>query len=167
MMKKTKLILIMSLLGVLLVPFAIYVVKEIKHSMNCQEYDPVVELVVNKPVSYDAYGRVTKTVAQVIDERMNSLKGALEIIGWEAAKINGQTFYVQYVFKTNNRELAYAYEVNRAANIVRQIGGDKELMKLYRVSDVSDSSVPIETHAVTKYVGEKGKESEIDLCEMK
>lgn len=71
---------------------------------------------------------------QEIHSRMREMRGSLKIIGWEADRVDDQTFLVKYVFETAGGQRAYHFEVNTLADIVRNIDGDPGLEAKYGIS---------------------------------
>ncbi len=73
------------------------------------------------------------TNEHVINSRLEDLSGSLNIIGWDAQKIDQQTFLVTYKYKLNDKLRGYHFEVNTKADIIRNVHSDTTLKKKYNI----------------------------------
>jgi hypothetical protein len=73
------------------------------------------------------------TTENSIRDALGHKKGTLRIHGWRARKIDDQTYLVGYVYDEgpNSQVNGWLFEVNRTANIVRNVVGDPDLEKKY------------------------------------
>jgi len=68
-------------------------------------------------------------------------KGNLHITGWKAQRIDEQTYLVSYIYKDDTGERGWNFEVNLAAEIVRKVGDDPELLKKYHLTTTPKRNV--------------------------
>jgi|GEM_PF-3851759 len=78
------------------------------------------------------YGQ-TGSAEDVIHRLLRREKGNLRIIGWKAERFDEQRYLVSYSFDRGDGPVAYLFEVNLAAKIVRNIRGNAELEKTYGI----------------------------------
>lgn len=72
-----------------------------------------------------------QTVENLIRDALEQKKGNLQITGWQAQRIDEQTYLVSYGLKDDTGTRAWHFEVNLAEKIVRNINADPELKKKY------------------------------------
>ena len=66
-----------------------------------------------------------------IRTQLSTIKGDLQIIGWQATKYDVDTYLVTYTFMQNYEVHGWPFEVKLSAELVRFVVGDPELEKLY------------------------------------
>jgi hypothetical protein len=76
----------------------------------------------------------TLTNDHQIRAEMSNLKGDIDVIGWQARRIDSDTFLVTYVYALRNDPggfRGWPFEVNVPHEIVRRVLGDRELEQKY------------------------------------
>ena len=66
-------------------------------------------------------------------------KGPLKIFGWEATRIDEETFLVSYSVDRGKGRRGWIFEVNVPAEIVRNVSGDDKLEAQYGIKTVFDT----------------------------
>lgn len=76
------------------------------------------------------------TIEEQVNRWVKNDMSISQIYGWEAKKINNDTYFVVFAFDDDNSKAngysMYCYEVETKSNIVRNISGNSTLEKKYR-----------------------------------
>jgi hypothetical protein len=82
---------------------------------------------------YSTLPGTTGTADASIKRSLESSKGLLKVDGWNAKKIDDQTYLVGYMYAEGpaSNPRGWVFEVNLEAEIVRSVIGDAELEKKY------------------------------------
>jgi hypothetical protein len=68
-----------------------------------------------------------------IQETLQRVKGSIRVTGWQARRIDDQTFLVVYSYSVGEALRGWVFEVNLAASVVRPVEGDPELTRKYGI----------------------------------
>jgi hypothetical protein len=73
------------------------------------------------------------TTESTIEDALRHKRGILHIYGWRARRIDDQTYLVGYLYDEgpNTQVNGWLFEVNRTADILRNVIGDPDLEKKY------------------------------------
>jgi hypothetical protein len=69
-----------------------------------------------------------------LNEWLNTQKGDIRISGWSAKKVDDQTYLVTYALVRDGKSEGVRFEVNLAAQLVRNVKGDPALEQKYSVN---------------------------------
>lgn len=76
-------------------------------------------------------GRYPISNESVIEKEIKTMTGELKITGWEAVKMDDQTYLVQYAYDNGSGTVAWPFEVIPKARLVRNVMQDAALKVKY------------------------------------
>lgn len=114
--------------------FVIYLVlKGLNSNQQATDYQSrqAIEIVKNAVIFTD-----TPPIGDLVEARANNDKNIYKVYGWEAEKVDDDTYFVYFAFDyDNNRDngfYMYSYEVNIQSEVVREVTGNDTLEKKYQ-----------------------------------
>jgi type II secretory pathway component PulJ len=69
-----------------------------------------------------------------LNEWLQTQKGDIRVDGWSAKKVDDQTYLVTYALVRDGKSEGVRFEVNLAAQLVRNVKGDPALEEKYSVN---------------------------------